>query len=292
MPPEPDLRSLRETIIGAFPDLSGAGFKLQTKGWHSLAVDVDDRLIFKFPRDGTAKKALKKEAALLAVIRPAVTMPVPDLVLHPGPPMFSRHHKLKGDHLVTAQYDQLAPEARQSLAEQMALFYSEIHRLDKATMKSAGAEPILAWLSVEDILRKAVPVVPDELRSRAKRILSDWQALTPDPYGITYGFFDGHGWNMAFDHGNNRLNGIYDFADSGFGHLHQDFIYSNLISPDLTERIVTEYEVLAGRRLDRRRIDLLTGAHRLSELAELADDPTHAPEMVRHFAEWAAKTVN
>lgn len=141
--------------------------------------------------------------------------------------MFSRHEKLKGDHLVTAQYDKLPEEARQRLAQELALFYAEIHRLDKAALIAAGAEPILAWQSAEDILRKAVPVLPDELRPRAERIVSDWLALPPDPYGITYGFFDGHGWNMAFDHDSNRLNGIYDFADSGFGQLHQDFIYSN-----------------------------------------------------------------
>src|SRR5919106_64050 len=62
------------------------------------------------------------------------------------------------------------------------------------------------------------------------------------PYGTTYGFFDGHGWNMAFDHTTNRLNGVYDFADSGFGPLHQEFIYTNLIARDLTARIVAEYE--------------------------------------------------
>jgi len=32
----------------------------------------------------------------------------------------------------------------------------------------------------------------------------------------------------------------------------------------------------------------LTGFHRLSELAALADDPRHAPEMIRHVADWAA----
>lgn len=69
MPPEPNLKSLRETIVGTFPDLSGSKFTLQTQGWHSVAVDVDDRLIFKFPRDEIAKKALEKEVALLAVIR-------------------------------------------------------------------------------------------------------------------------------------------------------------------------------------------------------------------------------
>lgn len=42
---------------------------------------------------------------------------------------------------------------------------------------------------------------------------------------------------------------------------------------DLTDRIVTADEGLTGRRLDRRRIDLLTGVHGLSELADLPDDP-------------------
>ena len=45
-------------------------------------------------------------------------------------------------------------------------------------------------------------------------------AMPPDPLGTVYGFFDGHGWNMAFDHARGRLNGIFDFGDSGFGPLH------------------------------------------------------------------------
>ncbi len=40
--------------------------------------------------------------------------------------------------------------------------------------------------------------------------------------------------------------------------------------------------------LDRRRIDLLTGVHRLSELAELADQPEHVPVMIRNVAAWAS----
>ena len=114
------------------------------------------------------------------------------------------------------------------------------------------------------------------------------ETLPPDPHGNIYGFFDGHGWNMAFNHAQGRLNGIYDFADSGFGPLHQEFIYSNFISPDLTARIISAYEMLTGRRLDRRRIAILTGFHRLSELAELADDPAHVGSMVQNAASCAA----
>ena len=85
---------------------------------------------------------------------------------------------------------------------------------------------------------------------------------------------------MAFDSEAGRLNGVYDFADAGIGPLHQEFIYSAFIDADLTERIVAAYERFSGRRLERRRIALLTAAHRLSELAELADEPRHLPDML------------
>ncbi len=81
----------------------------------------------------------------------------------------------------------------------------------------------------------------------------------------------------------------YDFADSGLGPLHQEFIYTSLTAPDLTDRVITAYEGLTGLAIDRRRVDTLTGAHRLSELAEYADDATHASTMVRHATEWLAR---
>jgi aminoglycoside phosphotransferase (APT) family kinase protein len=286
-----DLETYWATIVRSFPELSGASFTALTMGWHSVAIDVDGRLIFKFPRNDVAREALEREAAILAAVRPAVTMPVPDITLHDGPPLFSRHHKLRGEHLVTDQYARLPDEARQQLAARMAQFYTELHRLDHAKMEAAGARPILPWLSPDEILAKAFPVLDDKLRSFAEQTVSAWRDLPPDPYGTTYGFFDGHGWNMAFDHDSGMLNGVYDFADSGFGPLHQDFIYSNLIAADLTERIVAAYEALTARTLDRRRITILTGAHRLSELAELADDPEHRPAMIKHVSDWARQVA-
>ncbi|WP_221931020.1 aminoglycoside phosphotransferase family protein [Telmatospirillum sp. J64-1] len=259
-----------------------------TAGWDSIAVDVDDRLIFKFPRHDAAEQALRTEASLLAVIRPAVAMPVPDLILCPGPPLFSRHAKLKGEHLLAAEYERLPEAARQRLAAELALFYAQLHGLEAKKMEAAGARPIRPWLAPEVILRRAWPLLPEAFRPQAEQAIAAWQDMPPDPYGIVYGFFDGHGWNMAFDHGTNRLNGIYDFADSGFGPLQQDFIYSNLISHDLTERIAAEYETLSGRMLDRRRLEVLTTVHRLTELAEAADDPDMVKTMLGFVAAWMA----
>ena len=110
--------------------------------------------------------------------------------------------------------------------------------------------------------------------------------LPPDPFGTIYGHFDGHGWNMAFDHATGTLNGIYDFADSGFGDLSQEFIYSDLIAPDLTDRIVARYAHHSGRHIDPERVHLLATVHRLTELAEAIGDPQHEPAMRDAWRNW------
>lgn len=79
-------------------------------------MNVDDRLIFKFPRHEPAARALAAETRLLDSIRPAVRMPVPAMTFFAGPPTFTRHVKLPGEHLVTAQYDRLPADARDRLA--------------------------------------------------------------------------------------------------------------------------------------------------------------------------------
>jgi aminoglycoside phosphotransferase (APT) family kinase protein len=285
---ELDASEFRSLIISVFPELTASVFKLAAKGWDSMAVDVDDTLIFKFPRNLGAERALQKEAALLDIVRPSLSMAVPDMRIHDGPPIFSSHAKLDGEHLIAEDYDALGEGDRQHLAEDLARFYAELHVLDADRLRSAGAGAIQPWQSPETVRTRALPLLPPDIKSFAQAIISDFEALPPDPYGSIYGFFDGHGWNMAFDHTQKRLNGIYDFGDSGFGPLHQEFIYSNFISPDLTARIVSAYEMLTGRRLDRRRIAILTGFHRLSELAEFADDPAYVEQMIRSAATWAA----
>lgn len=285
---EPDLADLRKTIIAHDPALRATRFRLHTMGFDSVAVDVDGRLIFKFPRHAEAERRLRTEAGILAILRPSITMPLPDLTLHDGPPLFSKHTKLQGEHLLAAHYETLPAVARERLAADIALFFCELHALDPIAMKNAGAGPIGAWLPPEEILRQTWPLLPEDLHGYAERTIDAWQDLPADPHGTTYGHFDSHGWNMAFDHASGRLNGIYDFGDSGFGELHKEFIQPNWISPELTRRVARKYETLTGRMIDLPRVTLISGVLRLSELGGFADDPVRADEMVRTIADWAA----
>jgi hypothetical protein len=282
------LESLVAVIAAQFPQLCGAQFILLSAGWDSVAVDADDRLIFKFPRHAEGEAGLRLEASILALVRRHVSLRVPVLELFETPRLFSRHEKIPGEHLLTAQYDRLSALERDKLADQMGLFYAELHTIGLADAQAAGAGAVDIWPDADTILRLAWPVLPEDLRPFAERTMRLWAKLSPNPHGERFGFFDGHGWNMAFDHQLSRLNGLYDFGDSGIGATHREFIYSSLVSHDLTERIILAYERHTGRPVDRERVGMLTGTHRLWELGGEAHLPDNVPSLVASLRQWAA----
>ncbi|MDT9121356.1 hypothetical protein RSW84_28325, partial [Escherichia coli] len=80
-------------ILAQFPELEGLPCRALTDSWDSVALEVGDRVIFKFPRDAEAALALAREARTLAALRGRVTLPIPEMTLHAGPPVFSSHPK-------------------------------------------------------------------------------------------------------------------------------------------------------------------------------------------------------
>jgi hypothetical protein len=110
-------------------------FTVAGRGWHSIAVDVGGRFIAKFPEGAEAEEALRREASLLSAVRPRLTMAVPDMTIHEGPPLFSLHGKLPGGTLDGEGYARLDEEARRRLADDVALFLAELHAIEPAVMR-------------------------------------------------------------------------------------------------------------------------------------------------------------
>lgn len=254
----------RAAIAVVRPDLADRPMTIHTAGWDSDAAEVGGT-IFKFPKRPDAIPRLRKEARLLALIRPRVSLTVPDMRLHEAPVVFSEHEKIPGEMIETPQYDVLTPAQRQVMAERLAEFYAALHAIPLAEARAAGASES-GWPSSAEIMATAQALLPKELHDWARAALAAYDAVPKaDP---VFGYFDGHGWNMAFDHARGVLNGVYDFADAGLGSRTEDLNYSSFISADLTERIVAAYEKHTGLAIDRREVALHTAVQRLAELGE------------------------
>ncbi len=213
-------------------------------------------------------------------------MRVPDMVLHDGDKVFSRHAKLPGVPLTAEVYDALRDDRRDLVAQDLGRLFAELHAIDIPVMRAAGAERAGLWDTEEKTLAAVWPVLPTAVRVAAYEAIAAYRALPPDPLGTVYGYFDAHGWNLAFDPHTARLTGAFDFADSGFGEPHRELVQPSLISAELPERIASAYQHLTGNRLNRRRVHLLTAAMRLSELAGSIETGQGVQQMTDLVVRW------
>ena len=265
--PAAEIARYRAHVIGTLPQFAGGQFTTLTQGWDSVALECDG-WIFKFARTPEAEVRLRREVAILQFLKPRVTMPLPHMVFNDGPVPFSQHLKIPGSSLESADYLRLGEGQRNALATRMAQLYSELHVLPLNRMQQVGATGVDPWMAPDDIIAGAGPKLPRGYKGFLDRTVSAYRKLTITGDEQVYGYFDGHGWNMAFDHEMGLLNGVFDFADSGFGARHRDLSYSNWISADLTLRIIDRYEELTRRAVNRDLVMLYSSALRLAELAE------------------------
>jgi hypothetical protein len=161
------------------------------------------------------------------------------------------------------------------MAETLAGFYAALHTIPVADAIAAGAEPKPGWPTANEAMPVLRERLPASVCAFAERAYAAYDALPAEEE--IFGYFDGHGWNMAFDHEHGVLNGVYDFADAAIGPVSREFTYPALTSPDLAERIVPLYAQLTGRTIDRRTVAVRLSVQNLSELAELeTNDETFA----------------
>lgn len=260
----------RAAILAVRPDLAAAPMVAHTAGWDSLGVEAGDYL-FKFPKTPIAESRLRREVKYLDLIRPRVPLRIPELRIHDQPLTFSEHRMIPGRILVTKEYDVLSELQRELMAAELGRFYAALHAIPVAEAKAAGAIQIPDWPDDDMIIRHAAPVIPPDLHGWMLKVLAAYAGMRHDTDLVT-GYFDGHGWNMAFDHVHGVLNGVYDFADGGVGPRQREFCYGNLISPDLTTRTIAHYEAITGRTIDRRTVMLHTAVQKLSEAQDFGDD--------------------
>ena len=283
--PAAEIARYRAHVIGTLPQFAGGTFATLAEGWDSVALECDG-WIFKFARHDEALTRLRREVALLGYLKPRITMPLPHMLLHEGPVPFTQHLKIDGASLERAQYLELEEGRRNAIATRMAQLYAELHALPLARMRQVGAVGVDPWMAPEAIVAGAEPKLPRGYKTFLKRTMAEYRKLTIEGRELVYGYFDGHGWNMAFDHKTGLLNGVFDFADSGFGSRHRDLSYSNWISADLTLRIIERYEELTRVPVDRRLVMLYSSALRLAELAE---GFLPAEQGVANVTDWVAE---
>jgi len=240
--------------------------KVLNVGCENYAIDFGD-VIVRFPVDEQAFGKLEFETIVCGKLDLLdLKTPKTKTVLQDYP--FSWHQKIQGDYFLTEDYDMLSIKQRDVIAKQLAAFFVAIHSFSKTEMKELGAQDLPGYVA-HSLMQEQARLIPSDLISHFDHFMSQYKALSVDPAHYTFGYFDAHGWNMAFDKKSETLIGIYDFADCGFGDVHQDFHPINTISQDLIERVVDQYQALTNTSVNIARVNFYTILAEYSDLFDM-----------------------
>lgn len=231
-----------EVMAKQVPDLSIQSLTLHSNGWDHFVAEINGEWIVRFPRSDKYLPILQREKILLDHIRPQISLPIP-FYEHMGSQIaFGAYRKLQGEPLTETVYGSLSPENRQSVAESLALFFTQLHHTSIEVARDLGY-PLyhlpLNWIEYDLLTTLEGPIkrIVEEALNYARQNPVQNKKLVLLHNDI-------HGENIAFQQDSNKITGIFDFSDAAIGDFTIDLAKLFMIHKDLAIRVSEVYAKL------------------------------------------------
>lgn len=230
-----DVAVYKEIIEAAFPALHVETCKLHAGGWDSVALEVNDALIFRFPRPNRpdVEEQLEKERALLPELAKALPLPIPQFAyIGDGPQgsgrRFVGYRKING---VELRDGDLAAAQSGPVAQQLGAFLSCLHRFPVERAIQLGLEAVSAddWrrnyqARYERVCAGVLPLLGEPARARAAAL---WEGFLTNEAHFAFRpvliHRDLNGDHILYDAARGRIAGIIDWGDMSIGDPAMDF---------------------------------------------------------------------
>lgn len=218
----------RKKIGEISPDIAVESVELNTGGLMNDVVIVNGEFVFRFPKHEYAFAHLETEARILGFLKGKMTLAVPD-PFYTGPDAMA-YRIIPGETLRRDMLLELPEADQQTIANQLAGFFSELHGID---VRGAGFEVPPAdslvkyegWVNAyERVREKVFPMLMPHVREFTRRHFEDF---LQDPANFDFGPVmvntDIPPYHIMFDGSARKINGIIDFGCAGLGDPAADF---------------------------------------------------------------------
>ena len=255
--------------------------RLLAEGGMSFAFESGGRII-RVPKNEYAEKGYRIEEKVLAYLHGHIkSVEIPDMKIVETPFFHTVHKKLEGLYWNGNAYNKKSEKERDLLADDCAVFFSELHSSDinKIDAELREIRPIKQnmenYLSGEFSLREI-----DEMAA-----YTDFLFTLEDKCLIHNDFY----YDNFFIDDDYRLKGVIDFANGGYFNYHFDL--RKVISyedgeRDFFERIVRYYENITNRKIDLNIIRAIDIHNYVSFLVYFAKNPDITEEKIGVRDNW------
>jgi aminoglycoside 2''-phosphotransferase len=210
-----------QRVLEVIPDLQVSSLRAGEDGLVNDVLIVNEELVFRFARTEAGQRILEREAQLLALVRPRVSLAVPEVVQQQRDCMVCRF--IPGVPLDRQCLLAQDASTRQAILEQLGGFLRELHSLEIGTVRatdslsprSAGMKEEYQAL-YETLERELFPAMMVWARDWARGL---FRPVLEGKLDLRYAPAMIHGdltpYHLCYDPVTHRLSGVIDFGNAG-----------------------------------------------------------------------------
>ncbi len=212
-----------QRIHDIFPELSIEKISLHDEGVNNYIFEVNDELIFRFPKSDYAVQKLNKEVKILKLIKNYVTLNIPKIFYEQREVI--AYFMMTGVPLRQDLLMESDEKTRQRVASQLATFLKELHNvpvekiLEFDIPNSEVPNTYEDWVNLYHHLQNDIlPELPSHTQEWAKKHFESFLAHKSNFEYEPKLIHGDLGFNhILFDQQKNCINGIIDFGTAGRG---------------------------------------------------------------------------
>lgn len=289
--PNFELNTIQGVITTDFPDLEIKKIILVDNGWDNLVVEINDNIIFRFPKDNGVN--FNTEVQVLNLLQGRITLEIPHIEFFGKSFTYMGYPKIQGGNLTSEILNSLNSNQKNKLTDDLANFLREVHSaisLNDARKIGVEDENLPSYSqSIKSVLSNKI--TDKFILDFMETTVNEYEGMIKEKVELVFLYNDLHTENMAFDATSNRLNGIFDFGDIMIGDVNMDFYPLYKFDPYFMKAVAEKYQELTGCKLNLRRMVIYGRINELSDLAEFIErqDSTVYRNAIERIMKWSSE---
>ena len=208
-------RELVAKIRKEFPQLKWKTAKHNVEGWDHYVLILDNKYVFRFPRDKEYGAILKKEIPLLDYLGKRLNLAIPQYKFVSKDKSFAGYELIQGIQLERNIFRGLPEKTKQLIAKQMAEFVTRLHRISLKETKQWILPKVDVKKEYESLKRSMEKLIYHRVAKKDKKLiqelLEEIKSIKVPNWVLAHN--DLYPRHILLAKNKKSLSGIIDFAD-------------------------------------------------------------------------------
>lgn len=203
-----------------FPKIQWQKHRILTHGWDHVVIVLDEKIIFRFPKDKEYQDEFQNEIQLLHYLKKKVSVGIPEYKYICKDKSIAGYNMVGGQELTVSRFRKLSAAEKDTVGKQLAKFLSTLHATPKSVMskyniKTENQEKLYKKL-VRDTKKFVFPRLQKNDIQRIEEYFSELKNALVHTYTNALIHNDLTVDHILWDGKNKQIN-IIDFSDRACG---------------------------------------------------------------------------